>query len=745
MNASRQVSFAGRQFSNDQEKRPNLGSPNAPNGSPFQTLDWTPRTYRSGAIAPQFPLSISRRSTRSEGRECSRTLSPSPRAQSWTTKSMQGAAHDPIDLLGNDPGDEAEEAKTEGSNRKRRPDGSVSNTSFLRHGSGLRRQSILLDEEEDVDKAGEERPAALARSMKRLPTADDELIDLEAFEEDLIQMDNELLQQIEDLDLARPGGSRRGSKQVKIEPRNVPIRLPHIKEEKVQHLGTTLKRGKTVELKDGDFLTIKDIVVNTETNAVILRGYQLQRTKDMNGMLEMKMNECVLFLEVDIDDNRDPLEQAVLEVPLTDVVRVRNVRKTNARFPLNRNVDPSEFPTRDEVFEKGGLTNRWVYVCKYVDATYRYHNIFKERSLERLEPAQCTKGYSVSDEARRFAWRGETIPGGAYQPGLAGDNAVAFPESRNESIVTIESSEEEDNFVLVHTPSRGDFSSSRKDFQSSREERATGPNITKRKHSVAAFSFPGVLNGYEQAQKRARQMEGEYVKRTREGMSRMSLRPNERRTPSVNSKAVNFSSSLPQTIDLTMSDLTKPPNSGAVHIGSQAPYHRTVRTAGQKLTYGDGFSGAGGATRGAFMAGLRPLWGFDFWKQACKTWEANFPDARCFHKSADEFVDFGRRFPRLVKVDILHLSPPCQFFSPAHTIDGVDDEMNTASLFAVRAVIEASKPRIVTLEQTFGITHMRFKFYFNALIQMFTALDFSVRWAIIPLAEWVCLFSYRSP
>jgi DNA (cytosine-5)-methyltransferase 1 len=137
------------------------------------------------------------------------------------------------------------------------------------------------------------------------------------------------------------------------------------------------------------------------------------------------------------------------------------------------------------------------------------------------------------------------------------------------------------------------------------------------------------------------------------------------------------------------------------------------------------------------MAGLRVRWGFDFWKQACETWEANFPHTRCFHRAAHEFVEFAKRYPHLVKVDILHLSPPCQFFSPAHTINGVDDEMNTASLFAVQAVIEVTRPRIVTLEQTFGITHPRFRFYFNALIQMFTSHDFSIRWAVVPLAQWV--------
>ena len=142
------------------------------------------------------------------------------------------------------------------------------------------------------------------------------------------------------------------------------------------------------------------------------------------------------------------------------------------------------------------------------------------------------------------------------------------------------------------------------------------------------------------------------------------------------------------------------------------------------------------------MAGLRILWGFDFWKQACETWRTNFPYAKCYNKPAHKFVELAKRseaqgYPDLMKVDILHLSPPCQFFSPAHTVNGVDDEMNTASLFAVQSVIEVSRARVVTLEQTFGIACPRFRFYFNALIQMFTAHDFSIRWAIVPLAQWV--------
>jgi len=67
--------------------------------------------------------------------------------------------------------------------------------------------------------------------------------------------------------------------------------------------------------------------------------------------------------------------------------------------------------------------------------------------------------------------------------------------------------------------------------------------------------------------------------------------------------------------------------------------------------------------------------------------------------------------------------------------------MNTASLFAVRSVVEVARPRVVTLEQTFGIVGVRFRGFFNALVQMFTGLGFSVRWAVVGLAQWVGCFS----
>ena len=201
------------------------------------------------------------------------------------------------------------------------------------------------------------------------------------------------------------------------------------------------------------------------------------------------------------------------------------------------------------------------------------------------------------------------------------------------------------------------------------------------------------------------------------------------------------SAKIPPTINLSSSDLGTPAPTGTIQFDSSSVQGPAIRSPGQMLTYGDAFCGAGGTTRGAAMAGLRVLWGFDHWNHACSTWRTNFPQSKCYELSSQQFVGRAQgskyRKPVDMKVDILHLSPPCQYFSPAHTVDCPNDEINVASLYAVGPVIKVAKPRVVTLEQTFGIVAIRFRRYFNSLIQMFTALSFSVRWAIVPLAQWV--------
>ena len=158
----------------------------------------------------------------------------------------------------------------------------------------------------------------------------------------------------------------------------------------------------------------------------------------------------------------------------------------------------------------------------------------------------------------------------------------------------------------------------------------------------------------------------------------------------------------------------------------------TVSSHGkQRYTFGDCFCGAGGMSRGAAIAGLRIKWGFDFNLAACQSYALNYFGTMVYNVWANQFSDAsGDR-----KVDVCHLSPPCQFFSDAHTIQGKDDDMNTASLFAISNLLKKAKPRVVTLEQTSGLLR-RHPIFFNAVVNMFTSQGFSIRWRILNCADF---------
>ncbi len=620
------------------------------------------------------------------------------------------------------------------------------------------RDFVILD---DADLTGpfsvQERSPALQRSLEqtRKSLKQGALVDLESLE-GVTEDDVEILriEEVYEEEQVRKRGRRKSSKAVRLERRNPTIIGSWQRLESTLCLkDITLKANKTVQLKDDSFVRIKDILRNDVTQEIRLRGHRLQRARDLNGLLEKKLNELVLFLEVDLDDPREPLEQSTVEVALEEVARIRSVRFTNQRFPLCRNVVPAEFRNKEHAALDGGLTVRWKYTCTYASAADRYHNVFKERSLERLRGSECTSGFEISDKDRRTQWRGETIIGGAHRPGTDQEEVVLVPESPEIPPISIVSTPDRNEVFYmprsstdVSEPDDGDARSCVLVEEESLARRE------KRKHIAID------LDPLESPSKRVQCQVDDQVEDAREAVENITLESVsedsmmadlpyelEINLPPALATA-ELCSDLPHTIDLVSSEPPQPPEPEAAQLTCQEPNPPVTRSPGQTYTYGDSFCGGGGSSRGATMAGLRLKWGFDFNKHACLTWCANFPHARIYQLPSHEFVSLAQtsNSPDLMKVDILHLSPPCQFFSPAHTVEGIDDEMNVASLFAVQSVIGVSRPRVVTLEQTFGIACSRFRFYFNALVQMFTAHDFSVRWAVVPLAQWVGRPSFRS-
>ncbi|KAK7402853.1 hypothetical protein QQX98_011383 [Neonectria punicea] len=158
------------------------------------------------------------------------------------------------------------------------------------------------------------------------------------------------------------------------------------------------------------------------------------------------------------------------------------------------------------------------------------------------------------------------------------------------------------------------------------------------------------------------------------------------------------------------------------------------RLLGQKYTLFDAFSGAGGVSRGAQMAGFKVQYAVDKAEELWDTYETNFPQTKLFKMSLDEFMSNPRNGH--MRVDVLHFSPPCQYFSPAHTWASAHDDENIFALFGGNQLLRKTRPRIITVEQTFGLTHDRHNEYFRAFLADFTQFGYSVRWRVVRLCTW---------
>ncbi|TLS21987.1 uncharacterized protein PpBr36_09196 [Pyricularia pennisetigena] len=173
----------------------------------------------------------------------------------------------------------------------------------------------------------------------------------------------------------------------------------------------------------------------------------------------------------------------------------------------------------------------------------------------------------------------------------------------------------------------------------------------------------------------------------------------------------------PPTIDLSDDDCS----------GNSSTHAR-----GQRYIFGDMFCGAGGASQGARAAGFRLGYAVEHWNHAAATYRHNFPEVDLFEGDISDF--FRLRKPQYV--DVLHLSPPCQYWSPAKTRPGKNDEINMAALYACGNAVDKLRPRLFTLEQTFGILREMHSLHFSMFVRTFTSLGHSVEWGIVHLQDW---------
>lgn len=167
------------------------------------------------------------------------------------------------------------------------------------------------------------------------------------------------------------------------------------------------------------------------------------------------------------------------------------------------------------------------------------------------------------------------------------------------------------------------------------------------------------------------------------------------------------------------------------------------RANSNSYVFADFFSGAGGASQGAVDAGLSPLFALDHDCPAVNTYAENFAQygTMIFNMGVSEFLKISNEYaseegvPTLI--DIAHMSPPCQPFSPANTTPNqMMNELNEATFITVRDLLEAFKPRIVTLEETEGLLNNKHIMWFRWLLKTFKMLGYSVVWRSVEMVYY---------
>lgn len=152
----------------------------------------------------------------------------------------------------------------------------------------------------------------------------------------------------------------------------------------------------------------------------------------------------------------------------------------------------------------------------------------------------------------------------------------------------------------------------------------------------------------------------------------------------------------------------------------------------RRYTFGDGFCGAGGVSRGAKTAGLEIKWAFDKGAHAMNSYRLNFSTASCEQTDIFTFLTNDSKY---LRVDVSHGSPPCQTFSPAHTVESANDDANSACIFSCADLIRKAKPRIHTMEETCGLSERHTATFFS-VVQGFVEIGYSVRWKVMNCMDY---------
>lgn len=455
----------------------------------------------------------------------------------------------------------------------------------------------------------------------------------------------------------------------------------------VTKLGVNIAASTDVELKDGDFLRVVHIYQHDFTKEVILKGILLRRTRRTHRYFKKNRNELCVILQ-QIGETDDPaFDSSLATRPLEAVLQKRQIVFTNHPFYPHY-----DFSFRHDAAYAGAsnqsIEETAVLVCrsKYIEcceaAPKGKVGKVTMTIISNLSESEADKGKAMSDIVKKNRW-------------LEKDSTKQEP--RSASMNSLDS-----------------------DVRESIEKNESMP--------APVIDLTGAVNSRKKRRPDTIDLTKDDEEETITKIRKTSITDTKR--------TKNGSTSFQRREQKTFTKYTTVTKPRASSSSSTHTFGRDTPTIDEfRYTFGDICTGGGGMTRGAAEAGLVLNFLLDHWPVACATLRKNWPRVKVIQ--ADIFSFCVKMSQEMwMRVDILHISFPCQTHSLAHTVEGKDDEANEASALSVVELLEKCRPRVVTFEQTWSILCARRLPHFQALIRQLTTLGYNVRWKIHRCSEY---------
>lgn len=466
----------------------------------------------------------------------------------------------------------------------------------------------------------------------------------------------------------------------------------------------TLRPNVRVELKDGDFLHIKEIYRDYRVSAggtLFLKGNLMRRTLRANGMLEKKINELFYVLTTTSSNQNPTLDECLVTWALEDVKRVREIIVTNQDFPAFswREQMENYSLSHEERAKHLRLVCRW----KFADETNTSGTNIIGGFLRKVNEQECDKGKLVSRLQQLRDFLGE-------------DRVRKAIQSHDERIQA-----DEEDFAGILNASPNQLKNKKK---RSHDRMTIDDTIDVTNEVIDLTSDSQFRSTRTEVNKTIRRLSSEVEITTKKKSKTSTI---------IHTGSSHVKQSIKDSF-ATSRVISERPQKRA-----RFSHHALARPAQQRsqYIYADICAGAGGMASGAAQVGLKIQYLLDNWSDACETLSANFPGARVLLEEVFDFCNNEQHWP-WEQVDILHISYPCQPHSRLnrHDRDGGRNPENIATSFATQKLLSRCKPRIVTFEQTAHIITKNNGEFFRKIIHDLASEGYEARWRICDLAEY---------